>query len=201
MTIEAKNKSRRGLTLYKENPFIEAAATNSRVGTKRLTNTTKDRMMIVSETGEIMAPAGFHQIIDVDKTQFVKLFINGVSQFKELTKSGHKVYEILYRIVQENVSQDKIYIHYDEEFKEIYGISRSTFDRGMKEVLEKQFIAESTHPGLYFLNIDYMFNGDRLAFIKEYRLKSLNIIKEQKTVQQELEDRGQQRLTLDKNDS
>jgi hypothetical protein len=39
----------------------------------------------------------------------------------------------------------------------------------MKELLDKGFVAESFTPGLYFLNPDYMWNGDRLAFVKEYR--------------------------------
>jgi hypothetical protein len=43
-------------------------------------------------------------------------------------------------------------------------------------LLEKQFIYESTTPNLYWLNIDYLFNGNRLAFIKEFRLKERKAI-------------------------
>jgi hypothetical protein len=45
----------------------------------------------------------------------------------------------------------------------------ATYYRGMKELLEKGFLAESTVQNKYFLNPDYMWNGDRLAFVKEYR--------------------------------
>jgi hypothetical protein len=50
-------------------------------------------------------------------------------------------------------------------------IGRATFHRGMTELIERGFLAESIEPGMYFLNIDYMFNGNRLAFIKEYRIR------------------------------
>ena len=43
--------------------------------------------------------------------------------------------------------------------------------KGMKELCQKGFIAEAMSQGKYFLNPDYMFNGDRLAFIKQVRIK------------------------------
>ena len=41
--------------------------------------------------------------------------------------------------------------------------------KGMKELIIKGFIAESMVQNKYYLNPDYMWNGDRLAFVKEYR--------------------------------
>ncbi len=40
----------------------------------------------------------------------------------------------------------------------------------MRELIEKGFLAESVEPGMYFINIDYLFNGNRLVFIKEFRI-------------------------------
>lgn len=187
---EQAKKSRRGLPVYKENPFIKEALIATKTGVKRITNKTKDRMMIVSEHGEILAPAGFHEVVEVDKTQFVKLYINGVKAFQGLTNPGTKVFEIIYRMVQERPGRDTIYLHFNDLDQAVTPISRATFDRGMKELLEKKFIAESVSPGMYFLNVDYMFNGNRLAFIKEYRVSRTT----SKSDIEELEERGQQRL-------
>lgn len=163
-------KSKRGLTRYTTNPFV--ANTNSRIGTKRLSNKAGDKMMIVSEQGEILAPAGFHEVIEVDRTQFVKLYINGVKAFKELTGAGTKVFEILYLAVQEKPGNDQIHLHFASIDQLITPISRATFNRGMAELIKKGFLAESIVPSTYFLNIDFLFNGDRLAFIREVRLAS-----------------------------
>ena len=38
--------------------------------------------MITSQSGEVVAPAGFWQTQEVDKTQFVKLYVNGVKAFR-----------------------------------------------------------------------------------------------------------------------
>ena len=127
--------------------------------------------MILSEHGEVLANAGFHEVVDVDKTQFVKLYINGVKAFKGLKAPGTKVFELIYLAAQNSPGTDTIWLHFMEIEQAITPISRPTFDRGMSELLEKGFIAESLVPGKYFLNIDYLFNGNRLAFIKEYRIQ------------------------------
>ena len=153
--VEEKPVSRRGMTLHAKNPFLVDASVNSKTGTKRLSNKKGDKFMIVSDSGETVAPAGFHEIVEVDKTQFVKLYINGVKAFQGLKSAGAKVFEIIYRAVQDAVGSDRIYLHFMSIEQNITPISRATFDRGMTELLEKNFIAESLEPGMYFLNIDY----------------------------------------------
>lgn len=172
LKTETLLKSKRGLPRYSANPFIAAAANNSKTGTKRLSNKKGDRFMLVSqETGDVLAPAGFHEIVEIDKTQFVKLYINGVKAFQGLSSPGAKVFELIYRSVQESPGSDRIYLHFLSIEQNITPISRATFNRGMRELIDKGFLAESVEPGMYFLNIDYLFNGNRLAFIKEYHIK------------------------------
>lgn len=166
-----QQKSKRGVR-YDHNPFITNAITNTKQGVKRITNKQGDRMMVVSQnTGEIVAPAGFWQAQEVDKTQFVKLYVNGVKAFKDLTGAGTKVFEVLYIKVQENIGKDTIWLTFPSINQHETPMGETTFYRGMKELLAKGFIAESITPGMYYLNPDYMWNGDRLAFVKEYRLK------------------------------
>lgn len=169
--------SRRGLIRHDKNPFVIDALKATKQGVRRITNKAKDRMMIVSEeTGEVIAPAGFHEVVEVDKTQFVKLYINGVRAFQGLTNAGAKVFEIIYRAVQDRPGKDVIALHFSSLDQDITPISRATFNRGMNELLDKKFIAESLMPGIFFLNVDYLFNGNRLAFIKEYRIKGSKAI-------------------------
>lgn len=163
-------KSRRGTKQYESNPFVGQAVANTKQGVKRITNKDGNRMMIVSEnTGEIVAPAGFWQAQEVDKTQFVKLYVNGVKAFKDLSGAGTKVFEVLYIKVQESIGKDVIYMSFPEIDQQATPMSEATFYRGMKELIDKGFIAESLTQGKYFLNPDYMWNGDRLAFVKEFR--------------------------------
>lgn len=38
----------------------------------------------------------------------------------------------------------------------------------------KRISNRTIEPNLYFLNVDYLFNGNRMAFIKEYRISELS---------------------------
>ena len=51
------------------------------------------------------------------------------------------------------------------------GIEERTYQRGLRDLFEKEFLFRSTNPGVFFANIRFMFNGDRLAFVKGYKLK------------------------------
>jgi hypothetical protein len=190
-------KSRRGAVRHGTNPFISDASNNTRQGVKRLSNKAGDKFMIVSEHGEVMANTGFHEIVEVDKTQFVKLYINGVKAFQGLKAAGAKVFELIYRAVQDAPGTDRIHLHFMTIEQAITPISRATFDRGMTELLDRGFIAESNVPGMYFLNIDYLFNGNRLAFVKEYRIMGGSPTpKGDAADREELEAKGQQRLEV-----
>ena len=61
-----------------------------------------------------------------------------------------------------------MFLGFDLIDQEIVSISESTFHRGMKELIKKNFIAETTTLNLYFINPDYLFNGDRLSFVKTF---------------------------------
>lgn len=163
-------KQRRGKSLYEVNPFLSNAVANTKQGGRRISNKDGNRMMVVSEsTGEVLAPAGFWQYEEVDKTQFVKLYVNGVKAFKGLTNAGTKVFEVLYLEIQKNIGKDKIYMGYGQLDHDITPMSEATFNRGMKELVEKAFLAATPSIGWYWLNPDFIWNGDRLAFVKEYR--------------------------------
>lgn len=72
-------KSRRGLPRHVKNPFLNDTNIHTKTGIRRIT-TGKDRLAVVNEnTGEQVGHGGFFQSMEVDKTQFVKLYVDGVS--------------------------------------------------------------------------------------------------------------------------
>lgn len=165
--VERASVSRRGMIQYKTNPFVSYDLVGVR--TKRLTNQKGDMMVISQKTNEVVADvAGFWHTQEVDNAKFVKLYVNGVKAFKELTSAGTKVFEVLYLEVQKNTGKDLIWLSFSEIDQSITPMAKATFMRGMREMIEKGFIAESTTQSKYFLNPDYMWNGDRLAFVKSY---------------------------------
>lgn len=165
---ENKLVHRRNLPEYESNPSLPVACKNAKIGTRRITNRAGNKCMIVSaETGEIVAPAGFHEIVEVDKTQFIKLYVGGVSAFNDLSTAGSKVFKLVYNLILKSPNTDNIIL----SPKNLKSMAKATFERGLTELLNKEILYRSTVAYVFYLNVNYIYNGDRLALIKEYRLK------------------------------
>ena len=136
----ATQLKRRGKAVYATNPFMEGEQRPSiKPKIKRITNRRGD-MMVMGETGEIVNPvAGFWQSQEVDSAKFVKLFVNGVKAFRELTNAGARVFEALYMEMQTNIGRDRVYLS-ASSLREGIEISESTFARGIRELIEKRFL-------------------------------------------------------------
>ncbi len=74
-------------------------------------------------------------------------------------------------LVRENPNTDEVKLNLYAASEQIKGITERTYQRGLRELLDKQFLYRSPYDDVFFVNIRYMFNGDRLAFVKAYHLK------------------------------
>jgi hypothetical protein len=163
--------TRRGMPVYKVNPSIPATGGMATRQKRFEVPGGKAAVIVDNGTGEIrgIGGMGLWWQEEVDASRFVKLFLDGIKQACGLSKSGMAVFELVYGQMREKHGNDKIelsqYLAHD------YGLNERTFRRGLRELLEKEFLYRSTSDGVFFINIRFMFNGDRLAFVKTYRLK------------------------------
>jgi hypothetical protein len=169
---EVSNKAvvvaeKRGVKIYQTNPSIPAETEIKR--NKRAQIGTDMRGLVVdSGSGEILGHGGAiaYEWEEVDKERFVKLYLAGLKQAAGLTKAGLGVFELVYHRLRENPGKDTVLLDSLSS-----GLEERTYQRGLRELFEKEFLFRSTNPGLFFVNIRFMFNGDRLAFVKGYKLK------------------------------
>ena len=131
----------------------------------------KGAMIVDHSTGELkgIGGMGFWWEEAVDPARFVKLFLDGIKQAAGLSKSGMQVFELVYHQVRANPGSDEIKLN--QYVAKDHGMSDRTYQRGVRELLEKEFLYRSQSDGLFFVNIRFMFNGDRLAFVRSYHLK------------------------------
>ncbi len=166
---------RRGVTKYSENPFWEP--TEVKIGKKRVSVAGG---MHVSDDGESVKHGGIHVIEEVDREQFVKLYTKNIRVFFDLKPTTQKVLAYLITQLQESPGADSIYLAFvaaQKHFSETdVKISRASFHRALKELLEKKFIAESDMPNMFWFNPHLFFNGDRMTFIREFRVKTKEAI-------------------------
>jgi len=158
---------RRGIKVYTSNPSIPAKG-DIALPRKRQIGDEHKGLVIDDGSGEILGRgmAIAYEWEEVDSERFVKLFLAGLKQASGLSKAGLAVFELVYNAMRESPKQDTVRLSVLTA-----GLKRTTYYDGLRELLEKEFLYRSPYDGTFFINIRYMFNGDRLAFVKAYHLK------------------------------
>lgn len=192
MTEKREITGVRSAPSHKENPFIQGSLVQVR-GRKKNYTVASGSMTLTDQTGQVQGAIQHSITRVIDDSLFVKVFSDGVAGMYDLGSAGSKVFRFLFDEVQKNPNQDRMYLYFMDALEDPWKIPKTTFFKGMAELLEKGFLAKSANPNMFFLNPAMMWNGDRFRFVQEYQRASS--IK--KTDQQELESRGQLRLDVD----
>jgi hypothetical protein len=167
---ENQISTKRGFPVYRTNPSVPQPY-GLPTRTKRISVPGgKGSVIVDNSSGEVrVGGLGFWFEEEVDTTRFVKMFLDGIKQAAGLSRAGIQVFELVYREIQANPGSDEIKLN--QYVAKDRGISDRTYQRGVRELLEKEFLYRSPSDGVFFVNIRFMFNGDRLAFVKSYHLK------------------------------
>jgi hypothetical protein len=155
------------------------------------------RRDLMDSDGVVQAAAVIRNIEEKDDAEFVKVFAAGVAASYDLSRTGQRVFQSVLGEYQNTPMQggfaDAVYLSWfgDGLSGRDIGMSEKTFQRGLRELLSKSFLAPKL-PNVYWVNPALFFKGDRVMFIREYRRRSAR-----KPQAAELESQGQQRLDMD----
>lgn len=132
-----------------------------------------ENVLINQSTGEVL---GTHVTTyrKVDGEQFIKLFTANIAMTFDLSSAGIKAFGVLvWRVQRSALAKDEVDLDVLtlDEFIEAHNgkepplrLSSATFRRGLAELEKAQIIAKTLRQGRYFLNPNFIFNGDRVAF-------------------------------------
>jgi hypothetical protein len=190
------NKNRKQTIRYEENPFIEDMVVPIKGRQVYLSRLGRDDNVLVNQaTGEIQ---GTHitTFKQVDSEHFIKLFTANIALTFELGAAGIKAFGVLGWILQDkSISKDIVPLDkfvLDDFLKsqdKKLALSHPTFTRGLVELEKAKIIAKHVRQGWYFINPNFVFNGDRVAF-------TTVIERKRQTYQERMEAIGQQRLDV-----
>ena len=171
------------------NPLMEPQQITTK---RRYVRSGRAEDLVNPATGEVHGVATIHQVEERDDAEFVKVFAAGVAASYELTKTAQRVFQVVLDQYQRTPMSRGFADHVNLFWFDggidgrAVDMSERTFMRGLKELLEKRFIA-SKDGTAFWTNPALFFKGDRVMFIKEYRRRKA-------THQDALESRGQGRL-------
>lgn len=152
--------------------------------------------MIKPGTGEVVN-AVIVEEEEVDETQFVKVFTAGIKAAFSLTQTGNRVFQAMLEVYQKEPLNggfaDSIYLHFFDGGLSgmTLQMSERTYRRGLIELLDRGFLYPRGE-NLFWVNPNMFFRGNVATFIKTYRIKGSS---DDQHKREELEKRGQQRLT------
>jgi hypothetical protein len=160
---------------FKKNPFIFDENMNEGDKVLNLTFPNTKRKIIGNTNGIVPIDVTSGEILGgnylwkkekVDEEQFVKIYINQMSNLYNLSKSGMVCLTYIASQLKPNKDEVNIFIPYLKEFggwksnKQAYA--------GLKELTLNKIIAPSWIPGFWFINPFVVFNGNRITLIQDY---------------------------------
>lgn len=159
---------------FKENPFLQHAAEVAVSGWKPHYANPDGGIAVLSEaTGKIHGAAIVYRK-EVERSEFIKVYAEGIAAILNLKTAGKKVFLLIYNQLFGKGGIGKTIVLLDWQMlsdEEQKNISRQTLARGIKQCLETKIIARTMTAGNYFINPAFIFNGNRLALIEQYIIK------------------------------
>lgn len=154
---------------YKENPFLgPEVLTIPR--SKGVFKVGKSEKLIVDEkTGEIESIAAIYGYEERDKEGFKKIFVAGIRSMMDMSATGTKAFAFILDCLR--INEATIYINIPKMAESCKWKTTSQCYSGLGELIANKIVAPSEEPNLWFINPKFVFNGDRLLFMKEYRIK------------------------------
>lgn len=160
-----------GFPVYETNPSVTNEIPTRVKKTDKGQNS--NFSMIAPDTGELVANGAlcFVEEKEVDTEEFVKVYKDGIRQMNKLTKPGFELFTYVYdEIVGKNgVNKDTIALNAYHIQKWKPDMSARTYNRGLHELLQKKILFRSITRDVFFINVRYLFNGDRMGLVKLYR--------------------------------
>lgn len=167
-----------------DNPFMQDS--EIRTSHKTVRTRTAPRDLLDPDTGEVVGSSIIHTIEEKDEEHFVKVFAEGVRAAFDLSKTGARVFQA----VLDEYQRSKMTGGYSDLVNLIWfddglngralNMSDRTFHNGLRELILKGFLKPKL-PNQFGVNPALFFKGDRVAFLREYRLETRNALKRNAT--------------------
>lgn len=159
-----KKISIKGFSFNEENPFMKSVLIEMDANTQLMATGNNSGQVISNNDAVIWKNREIK-----DRRKFVKLYYNGLKDFYNLGRSEMDILKFIMGRIRKN--HDKVAFTYKLVREETDIASDSTISRTLLNLMNKHIIARAETDGIYYINPNIFFNGDRVAFVKSYVMK------------------------------
>lgn len=170
----------KGKEMYDVNPFIETII----IQTRNKSQIIGKNLVVTDQDGMELSMSTVSAYKKVDTQEFLKVFAATYTLMMGLSPFAYKTLIIfMYAITYDAIGKDVVFLPYSKAEKymeEINAenngkkikITQSEFSKGVRQLIANNLIAANNNgDGWYFINPNYIFNGDRVAFLQIYEKK------------------------------
>lgn len=155
---------------HEENPFmpalIQEMAVRNRKQYLRSDNGNKSMVVVHDDSQTPLAQTGFFKVEEVDQSQFVKIFVNEIADYNNLTTQGRNL--MFYFMTIMRPGSDTVRVRIEEALKFLDYKAKRSYFMGVANLLEHKIIARTKWDDEFYINPMVMFNGDRIVSAKVY---------------------------------
>lgn len=184
-----KVSTRASRVRYENNPLVKP---RELVMKERTVKVGSARELVDVSTGEISNVNAIYQRKIVDSERFAKIYLDGLAKTFDMTKTAQRVFQSILKLCEKDT--DSLWLNFMLVSKHDPDMPESTFYRGLKELLDREFVAHSDVPNKFWINPHLFFNGDRVKFITEYVREGSRRVPDDVKTRDSLESLGQSRL-------
>lgn len=168
ITNTDRRKSLKSLPSHNENPFARDTIVHADKGYKMKTFGTK-KLLADIETGEIEEGLLVARKIEVDKGEFVKIYVDQMKTIYDLPRAARKLFEYIAHNLE--INADEIYIYHPDAMAFCGYNQVNQIINALCTLTELGIISKSYRAGWWFINPTILFNGNRLVLVSEYMRK------------------------------
>ena len=150
-----------GFPVYVKNPSIS----KTKLKNKKIQFGDEKQGVIINENdGQVMGNGGafIYKWTEVDDEQFIKLYTRNSHLLEDLIKPARALLRMIYEQIQNNKNEDEVILTLLSS-----KMTKAIYYRGLSDLLTRRIIFKSQR-GTFFINVQILFNGNKLALINGY---------------------------------
>jgi hypothetical protein len=176
MTFVSQNDDRLmryGHPLYEINPSLPSNLLAAIQNSRQLAIRVDENRVYSQKHDETITDLFGAQELDCEP--FVKFYLGGIRQYAQLNQPGANLFEFVYEQLsrQDSQNKDTICLNYVLAHQWRPDLTRRSYSRGIAELLNKEFLFRAMVNDVYFINVSFVFNGDRSTLAQFYQTEEL----------------------------